>query len=214
MKKNAMKTLLFQGDSITDCGRTTCGSAGYPPGLWGPGYPGLIASQLMGDQPGKWNVVNRGISGNRVVDLYARWRIDALNLNPDIISILIGVNDTWHETVKNGVDVPRYDKFYRMLLDWTKEVLPKTKFILLEPFVLPFGAVQKSWLSEIKARQKVVRQIAKDYDTVFVPLQKPFNDALKFAPQEYWLVDGVHPQPAGHRLIQKEWLKAAKDLIG
>lgn len=214
MKKNTMKTLLFQGDSITDCGRTSCGGAGYPTDFCGPGYPGLIASQLMGDQPGKWRVVNRGIGGNRVVDLYARWRIDALNLCPDIISILIGVNDTWHEINKNGVDVPRYDKFYRMLLDWTKEALPDTKFILMEPFVLPFGAVQESWLPEIKERQEVVRKIAEDYNTVFVPLQKPFNDAVKLAPQEYWLVDGVHPQPAGHRLIQKEWLKAAKDLIG
>ncbi|MBO5308503.1 MAG: SGNH/GDSL hydrolase family protein [Lentisphaeria bacterium] len=208
-----MKTLLFQGDSITDCGRAANGGAGYPLNLWGPGYPGLIASQLMGDQPGQWEIINRGISGNRVVDLYARWRIDALNLNPDIISILIGVNDTWHETRQNGVEVPRYDKFYRMLLDWTLEVLPDTKFILMEPFVLPFGAVEESWLAEIKERQEVVRKIAEDYKTVFVPLQQPLNDALKLAPQEYWLVDGVHPQPAGHRLIQKEWLKAAADLI-
>ena len=208
-----MKTLLFQGDSITDCGRITSGGAGYPKDLWGPGYAGVIATKLMSEQPGKWNIINRGISGNRIVDLYARWRIDAINLNPDILSILIGVNDTWHECRQNGVDVPRYDKFYRMLMDWTLEALPNVKFVLMEPFVLPFAAVDESWLPEINARREVVRKIAEDYKTVFVPLQTVFNDALKRAPQEYWLRDGVHPTTAGHRLIQKAWLEAAKDLI-
>ena len=209
-----MKTLLFQGDSITDCGRIRPGENGYAQGLWGPGYPGLIAAELMGDQPGKWEIINRGISGNRVVDLYARWKIDGINLKPDIISILIGVNDTSHEVVRrNGVDVPRYDRFYRMILDWTLEELPETKFVLMEPFVLPFGAVEESWLDEIARRQEVVRRISEDYHTAFIPLQQVFNDALKDAPQEYWLVDGVHPQPAGHRLIQKAWMAAAAELI-
>ena len=210
------KTLVFQGDSITDCGRCTSGGAGYPEGLFGPGYPGLIASQLLGHQPEVgWNIVNRGISGNRVVDLYARWKIDTLNLNPDIISILIGVNDTWHEKMRqNGVEPPRYDKFYRMLLDWSLEVRPDVKFVLLEPFVLPFGAVQgPDWVEEVAQRARIVRQIARDYNTAFVPVQEILNDALKRAPQEYWLVDGVHPQPAGHQLIADAWMEAAKDLL-
>ena len=206
-----MKTLLFQGDSITDCGRT---AAPNPDAAMGIGYPFLIQAQLLGNQPGKWDIINRGISGNRVVDLYARWKRDALNLNPDIISILIGVNDTWHHfNHNNGVGVKRYDKFYRMLLDWTLEKKADTKFVLMEPFVLNFGAVADSWLDEIKARQEVVRQISSDYNAVFVPLQKPLNDALKDAPQEYWLADGVHPTTAGHYLILKEWMKAAADLI-
>ena len=210
------KTLVFQGDSITDCGRATCGDAGYPHGLYGPGYPGLIASWLLGHQPEKdWQIFNRGISGNRVVDLYARWKIDTLNLNPDIISILIGVNDTWHEKgSRNGVEVPRYDKFYRMLMDWSLEVRPNVKFVLMEPFVLPFGAVSgPDWIAEVAERGRVVRQIAQDYKAVFLPVQSILNDALKRAPMEYWLVDGVHPQPAGHQLIAEAWLEAAKDLL-
>lgn len=203
-----MKTLVFQGDSITDCGRST-----VPNGM-GDGYPFFIASQLLGDQPEKnWNIINRGIGGNRIVDLYARWKIDALNLKPDILSILIGVNDTWHEERQNGVEVPRYDKFYRMLMDWTLETLPNVKIVLMEPFVLPFAAVTEAWLPEINARREVVRKIAEEYNTIFVPLQQVFNDALKRAPQEYWLKDGVHPTSAGHRLIQKAWLEAAEDLI-
>ncbi len=210
-----MKTLLFQGDSITDCGRITTGGAGYPLNLWGAGYPGLIASELLGSRPEEgWNIINRGISGNRVVDLYARWKIDALNLHPDIISILIGVNDTWHgKCTDNGVEVPRYEQFYRMLLDWSLESNPNMKFVLLEPFVLPFGAVQEDWVPEIDQRRAVVRKLSEEYHTAFVPLQSAFHDALKRAPQEYWLVDGVHPQPAGHWLIAQEWFKAAKNLL-
>ena len=209
-----MKTLLFQGDSITDCGRVTSGGAGYPKDLWGPGYAGMIATQLMGDQPGKWQIINRGISGNRIVDLYARWRIDALNFSPDIISILIGVNDTGHEICsQNGVDVPRYDKFYRMLLDWTLETKADTKFILMEPFVFPMGNVNEEWIKDVNLRRNVVRKIAEDYKQIFVPLQNVFDAALNEAPQDYWIADGIHPTPAGHRLIQKEWMKAAADLI-
>ena len=209
-----MKTLLFQGDSITDCGRITSGGAGYPKDLWGPGYAGMIATQLMGDQPGKWQIINRGISGNRIVDLYARWRIDALNFSPDIISILIGVNDTGHEICsQNGVDVPRYDKFYRMLLDWTLETKADTKFILMEPFVFPMGNVNEEWIKDVNLRRNVVRKIAEDYKQIFVPLQTVFDAALNEAPQDYWIADGIHPTPAGHRLIQKEWMKAAADLI-
>lgn len=209
-----MKTLLFQGDSITDCGRITSGGAGYPKDLWGPGYAGMIATQLMGDQPGKWEVINRGISGNRIVDLYARWRIDALNFRPDIISMLIGVNDTGHEICNhNGVDVPRYDMIYRMIMDWTLEANPETKFVLMEPFVFPMGNVNDEWIKDVNLRRDVVRKIAEDYNQIFIPLQSIFDAALKDAPQEYWMSDGIHPAPAGHRLIQKEWMKAAADLI-
>lgn len=209
-----MKTLLFQGDSITDCGRITSGGAGYPKDLWGPGYAGMIATQLMGDQPGKWEVINRGISGNRIVDLYARWRIDALNFRPDIISMLIGVNDTGHEICNhNGVEVPRYDMIYRMIMDWTLEANPETKFVLMEPFVFPMGNVNDEWIKDVNLRRDVVRKIAEDYNQIFIPLQSIFDAALKDAPQEYWMSDGIHPAPAGHRLIQKEWMKAAADLI-
>ena len=205
-----MKTLLFQGDSITDCGRTAFGDGNN----MGMGYPSFIAAQLLGDHPEKnWNIINRGISGDRIVDLYARWKKDTLNLKPDILSILIGVNDTLHERNQNGVDVPRYDKFYRMLMDWTLEILPDIKIILMEPFAYPFGYVEEFWIPEINARQEVVRKIAEEYHTAFTPLQDIFNDALNRAPREYWIGDGVHPSSAGHRLIQKAWLETADDLV-
>ena len=210
-----MKRILFQGDSITDAGRSREALPESNAGF-GAGYPNLIAARILGDHLGnKYNIINRGISGNRVVDLYARWKVDCLNLKPDVLSILIGVNDTWHEKGShNGVEVPRYEKFYRMLMDWSLEVRPNVKFVLMEPFVLPFGAVSgPDWIEEVAERGRVVRQIAQDYKAVFLPVQSILNEALKRAPQEYWLVDGVHPQPAGHQLIAEAWLEAAKDLL-
>ena len=208
------QTLVFMGDSITDCGRTTSNDPG-PNSGFGPGYPNLIGSKLLGEQPElNWSIYNRGISGNRIVDLYARWKIDTLNLNPDYISILIGVNDVWHEKARqNGVDTPRFEQFYKMLLDWSLQALPNVKFILMEPFVLEFGAVTgKDWIDDVAEKAKVVRKMAKKYDTGFVPLQDIFNKATKRAPMEYWLRDGVHPLAAGHQLITNAWFKAAEKI--
>lgn len=202
-------TILFQGDSITDCGRSRENpDPAFGAGL-GSGYASMVAASLLCDRPEvNWNFYNRGISGNRIVDLYARWKVDALNLKPDLISILIGVNDTWHEFgSKNGVEVPRYEEFYRMLLTWTKEALPKTRIMLLEPFVLQFGAVGKDWVPEINARRKAVKKIAADFKTDFIPVQEIMDKASKKAAPEHWLTDGVHPRPAGHKLIADAWLK-------
>ena len=207
------KVIVFQGDSITDVGCSKDYSLAANEAL-GAGYPFLTMAALRLSEPEKdWQVYNRGISGHRVVDLYARWKRDALNMKPDILSILIGVNDTWHESAaQNGVEVPRYAKFYRMLLDWTREVCPNTKLVLLEPFVLPFGAVLPSWLPEMDERRAVVKDLAKEFGTVFIPVQSILNDALKRAPQEYWLKDGVHPLPAGHALISQAWIEATKGI--
>ena len=205
------KTILFQGDSITDAGRNY--DLTLPPAIgMGIGYPFLITGDLLAHEPEKdWKSYNRGISGNRVVDLYARWKQQAVNLKPDILSILIGVNDTWHEFgSQNGVEVPRYAMFYRMLLEWTKKELPDVKLVLLEPFVLPFGAVTEEWIPEINERRKVVKELAEEFGAIFIPLQTLFNEALAKAPQEYWLADGVHPTTAGHRLIADAWLKATE----
>ncbi|MBQ9787137.1 MAG: SGNH/GDSL hydrolase family protein [Lentisphaeria bacterium] len=207
------KTILFQGDSITDTGRSRDPEIAPNTGL-GIGYALMTAAGLLAAEPEKdWKIYNRGISGNRVVDLYARWKIDALNIKPDILSILIGVNDTWHEKAQaNGVEVPRYDKFYRMLLDWTREELPETKLVLIEPFVLVTGAVTEDWVDEINARREVVKAIAKDYNTIFIPAQSIFDEAAKHAPADYWLVDGVHPSAAGHKLLADAWIKATESI--
>ncbi|MBR4517618.1 MAG: SGNH/GDSL hydrolase family protein [Victivallales bacterium] len=212
-----MKTLLFQGDSITDAGRTDTLnfiSPGWPLMGMGFGYPHLLASKICAEHPTEWTVLNRAVTGNRVVDLYARWKLDALNLKPDVISILIGINDIWHEfSRQNGVETPRFNEFYRRLLDWSLQSNPKMQFILLEPFALYHTAVTEEWRKEVVEKQEVVRQIAKDYNTIFIPLQSVFDEATKRAPGDFWLADGVHPTLPGHHLIAKAWLAATQGIF-
>lgn len=205
--------ILFQGDSITDCGRSR--EVKVPNSQLGQGYVQFIAGRILCDNPDrKVEIYNRGISGNRVVDLYARWKIDALNLKPDVISILIGVNDTWHEFgSQNGVEVPRYEQIYRMLLEWTVKELPNVKLILCEPFVLQCGAVGENWVPEMNRRRKVVASLSKEFNTVFVPFQSAIDRAAKLAPPEYWLTDGVHPSCAGHTLLSDVWLESTSEVI-
>lgn len=209
MPENKEFTIVFQGDSITDRGRSREPVSPRDGGGLGSGYAAMVAARLLCDRPDTpWNFYNRGISGNRIVDLYARWKIDALNLKPDLLSIMVGVNDTWHEFGSaNGVEVPRYEQFYRMLMEWTRAELPAVKIVLLEPFVLPFGAVEDSWIEEIDRRRAVVKKIAAEFDTAFIPTQSLFDEAVKKAPAEHWLSDGVHPQAAGHQLIADAWLE-------
>lgn len=201
--------ILFQGDSITDCGRRTSGGCGFETDAVGPGYPGLIKSRVLCDHPDRDDIafVNRAISGNRIVDLYARWRIDALNLKPDILSILVGVNDSIHETDGNGVDVPRAERIYRELLSWTKEALPDIRLVLLEPFMFPIG----NWsvfADEVAQRAAFTRRLADEFGAVFIPLQSLFNEACRHSNPQHWSADGVHLTPAGHQLVADAWLSA------
>ncbi len=206
MKKNY--TVVFQGDSITDAGR------GYgqktPNREMGNGYAALLTAQITATFPAaEPSCFNRGISGNRVVDLYARWKIDALNLKPDLLSILIGVNDTWHEFESgNGVEVPRYERIYRELLDWTRRESPATRILLIEPFAAASELVRPEWLAEIAERRQAVRRLAGEFSTLLVSDQW-LKDAEKEAPGLYWLADGVHPTYAGHRRLADAWWKEA-----
>lgn len=203
-------TILFQGDSITDGNRGRDGDLNH---ILGHGYPYLIASKL-GHLYAEHNplFINRGISGNRVSDLYGRWNEDAIALKPDLISILIGVNDAWRIMAgqpEGATD--RFERAYRHLLDETLEVLPNVALVLCEPFILRTGATAEDWQgwkNQIDHYSSVVQMLCAEYGGVFVPLQKPFDKAAERREAEYWLWDGVHPTAAGHDLIAEEWLIA------
>ena len=136
-----MKTFVFQGDSITDVGRARDNDINI-----GLGYPFLFAAKMGRDYPEEYAYLNRGISGNRIVDLYARIKSDIINLKPDYLSILIGVNDVWHEFSRhNGVDAEKYEKIYSMLIEEVKQALPDIKIIIMEPFLLKGPATEENW---------------------------------------------------------------------
>ena len=209
--------ILFQGDSITDCGRDREKLTHN-----GRGYPHLVAAQLTADEPMVYKCINRGISGNRVVDLYSRIKIDMINLKPDYMSILIGINDVWHEyTRQNGVDAEKFEMVYGLIIDELKKALPNLKIMILEPFVLHGSATNtdeehpgrwEHFSAECVLRRQAARRIAEKYGLVFVPLQELLDKVSTDTPEGYWLVDGVHPTPAGHELIKREWLKAFESL--
>jgi len=205
-----MKTILFQGDSITDAGRSRENNS-----LRGIGYANLAASELLFDYPGQLNIINRGISGNRVVDLYARIKADFLNLKPDYLSILIGVNDVWHEfsANPNGVDDEKYRRVYAMLIEEIKAALPDIKIYILEPFCLK-GSGNEAYFEEfdreVRLRAASSRWIAEKYGLTFIPLQEKFDNLCSVCPASYWLADGVHPKEAGHEMIARELTSAIK----
>lgn len=215
--------ILFQGDSVTDTHRTSLSFDNL-----GAGYPLFVAGALQSRYPDKcFEIVNRGISGNRVVDLYQRWKCDALNLKPDVISILIGINDTWHEKCwNNGVELDRFETIYRLLLQWTVKALPDVKLVICEPFMYTDDkatedfehgknwAPAEDWETEMVGRRAIVKSIAEEFGAVFVPFQDILDDALGRAPGNHWLLDGVHPTTAGHALLADEWIRSTASVLG
>ncbi len=199
--------ILFQGDSITDAGRDRKGQTPNNSQSLGRGYPNLIGGALLAEYPERQLTIhNRGISGNKVPDLAARWQQDAIELKPDLLSILIGVNDIWHKlSGKYDGTVADYETGYRQLLQQTLEKLPGVRLVICEPFVLRCGAVNDTWFPEFDQRREVANKLAAELKLEKVPFQTMFDEAVKAAPAEYWAADGVHPTLAGHALMTKVW---------
>jgi lysophospholipase L1-like esterase len=203
------ETILFQGDSITDAGRKKDDRLANSQPALGSGYAWLSAAQLLVDHPNdKLKIFNRGISGNKVYQLAERWQTDCLDLKPDVLSILIGVNDFWHK-LKHGYDgtLEKYETDYRALVSRTKDALPHAKLIICEPFVLRVGNVDDSWFPEFDGYRAAAKRVADEAGAVFVPYQSMFDLAAKIAPPERWAADGVHPTNDGAALVAHSWLK-------
>ncbi|MEM6633167.1 MAG: SGNH/GDSL hydrolase family protein [Bacteroidota bacterium] len=208
------KVLLFQGDSITDARRNKKDNQPNTPHGLGSGYVNLIASELLGQNvQSDLNIYNRGISGNKVFQLADRWQADCLDIQPDVLTILIGVNDFWHK-MKHGYKgtVAIYESDYRKLLEQTLADLPEVQLILCEPFMIPGGtAIEEGWPEAFAKYQEKARGIAKEFNARFIPYQRIFDEALEDAEVSYWCPDGVHPGPAGNYLMAQAWLDVYKD---
>ncbi|MBT3880251.1 MAG: SGNH/GDSL hydrolase family protein [Candidatus Scalindua sp.] len=186
--------ILFQGDSITDCNRNR-----EDPDSRGDGYVDLI-TETLADRHLQQNIkfINRGISGDKIRDLSLRWERDCISIKPDILSILIGVNDTLLTPSE------QFEEEYRMLLTRTTRALDP-KIILCEPFLLQGD--NNAYRDDLNPKIKIVHKLSEEFRTLLLPLDKIFRESCSLHPPEYWAPDGVHPTPAGHALIAKSWIK-------
>ena len=200
--------LVFQGDSITDMkwGRNEKDRNHY----LGHSYVYLIASRLGFDIPNaRLNFFNRGMSGHRVGDLRKRWQRDAIELKPDLLSVLVGVNDVGRNL--DGVNVVQWENDYRFILSESRKSNPELRLVLLDPFVLPSGrlserSVYRRWREQVERLLPVVERLASEFDAVHVRTQLVFDSVATEASPDHWIWDGVHPLPQGHELIAREWI--------
>lgn len=195
--------ILFQGDSITDAGR-----ARTEPIDHGRGYVALIAALLQSRHPElDLTVLNRGISGNRTVDLLARWDADCVDLRPAVLSVMIGVNNVWRRYDSNDpTDPESFRGEYRTLLDRARSGGVR-EIIILEPFVLPVPDDRRGWREDLDPKIAVCRELASEFGARYVPLDGLFAAETSQTAPAYWAPDGVHPSPAGHGLIARAWLR-------
>lgn len=198
--------ILFQGDSITDCSRNKLNRNDL-----GEGYVNLINYYIESHFPESHiTCYNKGIYGNRTINLKRRWRRSTLSLSPDILSLLAGINDTWRRYDLNLVTTPeKFRENYLYLIDKALENNSNLKLVLMSPFLLPTSNEQLEWFEDLNPKIEIIKEIAKEYHAIYIPLQEIFNKNITLEkPNCYWTVDGVHPTPEGHALIAKEWLLA------
>ncbi len=194
--------ILFQGDSLTDWGRDRA-----DPSSLGYGWV-AIAAALAGARRPELGLtfLNRGVSGDTTALVRRRWEADALALAPTVISLLVGVNDTWRRYDQGLVtSVEEYQQTYRALIESARERLD-VRFVLVEPFLLPLTPEQEAWREDLDPRIEVVRRLSDEYGTVHLPADTLFAEAAVVAPATHWTVDGVHLTPAGNGLLAEAWL--------
>lgn len=199
----AQSTVMFTGDSITDCHRLDTDEPlgyGYPlriAGEWGLSHP---------DRPVRW--LNTGISGNKVMDLVPRWQGDVLNTRPDVLSVLVGINDVgWHSYDPNGwvIQPEQFHHDYAGLLAPLRE--SGTQLILIEPFLLPTNDEQHGQRAELDPMIEEVRNLAREFDAELLAADGMFAQLSAKTGPLYWTLDGVHPNAAGHQALARAWLE-------
>jgi lysophospholipase L1-like esterase len=198
--------VVFQGDSITDCGRNRDDSASL-----GAGYAMMTAGWYQASHPDRCaRFMNLGVSGDRVRDLQERWQADCLGLRPSWVSILVGINDCWRRYDSNEpTSVEAFHAGYRDLLTRLRKA-SDAHVILMEPFLLHVQPGQEKWREDLDPKIAAVRDLAAETGAFLVPLDRLFAEACKSQPPAFWAADGVHPTPAGHALICRAWL----DVVG
>ncbi|NLM76738.1 MAG: SGNH/GDSL hydrolase family protein [Ruminococcaceae bacterium] len=197
------QTILFQGDSVTDCGRSRENDQDL-----GRGYAMMIAARLTAERPDLGlHFINRGISGNRSGDLVERWQEDCLDIKPDWVSIMIGINDTWRRYDQNNpTSTETYGENLQCLFQMTSAA--GIGLIVIEPFFLPYPEDRRTWHVDLDPKVAALRELAYTYAARYIPLGGLMHAASQLLPYAVWAADGVHPTPAGHALICQAFLDA------
>ncbi|MHC4388397.1 MAG: SGNH/GDSL hydrolase family protein [Planctomycetota bacterium] len=201
------QTIVFIGDSITDTNRL---EPPYRP--FGYGYVNFVANHLLARYPAlDLNIINTGISGNTIRDLHSRWEEDCIRHSPDILSVLIGINDVWRqyaepERLPQAVHPQEYELTYRQLVSRAKQQC-NCQLVLMEPFMF-CNNPQDSMFKGLQTYIGAVHQLTKEFDAVLVPLQTKVNEQINQVPPEKWSMDMVHPYVWAHAWIGQRWLEA------
>ena len=202
--------ILFQGDSITDAGRD---KRNYHD--MGKGYPKFATELIKEAFPNvDFEFINQGISGNRTCQLFDRLYLDAIAFEPDVISILIGINDVWHRHGSGKIETTdeQIALNYRAILTRLKEQTG-AKIIMLEPFLLDCEE-KEDWRPEVERVITIVRELAKEFADAYIPLNDLFQEALKTQPEpQFYSADGVHPNDNGRAFIGKHYFEAIAPVI-
>ena len=228
-----MKTILFQGDSITDCSRYrkatdrkqstrvlfSDGKLFKKRTALGEGYPAMVSAELEKAFPGEYKFYNRGVGGDKITSVYDRMQKDIIDIKPDYMSLLIGVNDVWHryEFNHNGTTDEMFEKTYDLLLSKLKAEFPGLKLIIMGAFVLEGSATADRdshpdryavFSREVAQMAAIAKKLSEKYGCIYIDLQSVFDEAVKTSPASELLADGVHPTGKGHAIITQQWLNA------
>ncbi len=207
--------IVFLGDSITDMGRDYQRDICWN---FGSSYAFFVKGILDTEAPMEHKIYNRGIGGERITNMYARLKRDVWALEPDVLSIMSGRND-YNEatsTDKNGIDILRYKKTYKAIIEETRMLFPNVKIIVIEPFILEGPATvgeDKLECKKMSDYSNASREVAEECGVAFVPLQNKFSELAEKYEPTFWLYDGVHPTVAGSKLIADEWLKVYRGIV-
>lgn len=201
-----MKRILFQGDSLTDADRSRENS-----NKLGNGYATMVAGSLGADYPGEYEFINRGVGGNKIVDLMSRVEYDVIDVKPDFLSILLGGNDIAKEVMyKTDEGAKRFETLYNIYIEEIRGSLPDVKIMLLGPMLFKGTGTEAKYdeyVETAKIFEEATKRVARNQNLLFVPLLDIMLNAAKQAPDIYWSYDGWHPNACGHELIKREWIK-------
>lgn len=196
--------VIFQGDSITDCGRNRNDISSL-----GDGYVKALKPFFPNTK-----FINRGISGDRTEELMNRWKEDVISHQPDVLSLLCGVNDVWHYYhFGKPIDKQTFESNYKKLIEMTHKESPHTKIVLIEPFSFSIGAFDQSWRPMLEDFIHVVRQMAITYQLPLIKMDEHMKLWEKTYGAESLLGDGVHPSELGHELMAKTIKPYLKDIL-